>query len=127
MPTNADPVEFAELNTFPVVWMPDGQAWWHIAPWPRTSTTNPEWRRLSNTYANAHSCRLTKEAFDKCFPDLPQMPADAITEASGVNYLRMASGPIPNDWFENDPGPRTDLRELPLTHNRKSFPRSWRK
>jgi hypothetical protein len=90
--------------------MSDGQAWWYIAPWPRTNTANPEWRRLSNTHANAHSCRLTKEAFDKCFPDLPPMPPDAITEASGMRYLRDASGPIPNNWFENDPGPRTDLR-----------------
>jgi hypothetical protein len=57
-----------------------------------------------------HGRRLTKEAFERCFPDLPLMPADAILEASGVSYLRMANGPIPNDWFENDPGPRTDLR-----------------
>lgn len=110
MPDRTDPIEFAELNAFPVVWMPDGQAWWYIAPWPRANPGNPEWRRLSNTYANAHSCRLAKEAFDECFPDLPPMPADAITAASGMRYLRDATGPIPNDWFENDPGPRTDLR-----------------
>jgi hypothetical protein len=27
-----------------------------------------------------------------------------------MRYLRDASGPIPHDWFENDLGPRTDLR-----------------
>ena len=104
------PVEFAELDTFPVVWMPDGQAWWYIAPWPRANTTNPEWRRLSNSHANAHGRRLTKEAFEGVFPDLPPMPDDAITGVSGMSYFRDATGPIPNDWFENDPGPRTDLR-----------------
>jgi hypothetical protein len=110
MPNRTNSVEFAELDTLPVVWMPDGQAWWYIAPWPRVSTSNPEWRRLSNTHANSHGRRHTKEAFKRLFPDLPPMPTDAITKASGISYLRDANGPIPNDWFENDPGPRTDLR-----------------
>ena len=90
MPNRADPVEFAELDTFPVVWMSDGQAWWYISPWPRANSANPEWRRLSNSYANAHSCRLAKETFDEFFPDLPPMPADAIAEASGVRIPRDA-------------------------------------
>ena len=112
MPTRNCPVEFAELNTFPVVWMPDGQAWWYIAPWPRRDVTNPEWRRLNNTHANTRCRRLTKEAFGERFPDLPPLPNDAVTGVSGMTYLRDKNGPIPNDWFENEPGPPTDLRVL---------------
>jgi hypothetical protein len=110
MPNRNSPVEFAKLGTFHVVWMPDGQAWRYIAPWQRKNTATPEWRWLSNTHANTHSRRLTEEAFEGIFPDLPPMPADAITGVSGTSYFRDATGPIPNDWFENDLGPRTDLR-----------------
>lgn len=38
------------------------------------------------------------------------MPPDSIPEGKGIRFIRDATGPIPNDWFENDPGPRTDLR-----------------
>jgi hypothetical protein len=106
----AELVEFGTLGEIPVVWAPDGQAWWYIQPWPQTNPANPEWRRVSNSYANIRSYRLTKEAFKKRFADLPPMPPDAIAEGTGIRFLRDATGPIPNDWFENDPGPRTDLR-----------------
>jgi hypothetical protein len=110
------PVRFAELDAVPVVWMPSRDAWCYAAPTP---TSFSFWRRLNTAETNVNARLLDKATFDKRFPKLPPMPAEADslqaeTFQDPMEYtdIMSADGPMPVCYFENEPSPFPTYRRM---------------
>lgn len=106
------PVKFAELNTFPVVWMLTGDAWCYAADTPGTDNLSA-WRRVNTAEANIKAHLLDKAAFDERFPRLPPMPIEA--DNPQTETFRDALEfywSLPVCYYENEPSPFPTYRRM---------------
>jgi hypothetical protein len=73
------PIRYGEMDGFPVVWSPSGQAWWYARPRQATNIAARVWRVVNTAEADMNAKVVTKTVFEDWFPGLPPLPETAAT------------------------------------------------